>query len=464
MERMADATFIQHLEQISSQVVRSCYHCHKCTAGCPAAFAMQYGPDGILRLLEFGQWERAFTSRDIWLCLGCEMCGAHCPNEIDMSHVMIALREMAAEQGYRREDCEQLREFLAREVSQRGRAGSARLIAPEVEVDDRLCVGVQRLNQLGETIAHSYNVSGDNNEDRLIWSQNLAEIPEGLSGRRGAEIAYFVGCVGAFFPRSYRVPQSLVRILQAAGADFTTMGGEEWCCGYPLLALGETERARGMARHNVAQAVELGVARIVSTCPSCYHMWKHIYPDLLEDEAEREGLKDLDIIHATELLAELVDAGRVSMGELELRVTYHDPCDLGRKGGVYEAPRRVLRGIPGVSLVEMSGCGQISECCGGGGNLESFDPDVVSDVALHRIDRACEAEADMLISACQQCERTLMAAVRRHPQARRARMRVLDMTELVCEAMDAAPTPRAASDNGAGRRTTHPPEPQGGGR
>ncbi|MGD2179341.1 MAG: (Fe-S)-binding protein [Anaerolineae bacterium] len=426
----ANATLIEQLEEISGQAVR----------GCPAAFAMEYGPDGILRLLELGEWERAFTSRDIWLCLGCEMCGAHCPNEIDISHVTIGLREMAGEHGYRREDCDQLREFLTREVSEQGvgAAGGVRLMAPQVAVDDRLCVGVQRLNQLGQTLSTSYNVSGDNNEDRLIWSQNLAEIPEGLSGRHGAEIAYFVGCVGAFFPRSYRVPQSLVRILQAAEADFTTLGGEEWCCGYPLLALGEAERARDLARHNVAQAVELGVARIVSTCPSCYHMWKHIYPDLLEEEAEGRGLMELEVMHATELLAELVDEGKVPMGELGLQVTYHDPCDLGRKGGVYEAPRQVLRGIPGVSLVEMSGCGQISECCGGGGNLESFDPDVVSDVALHRIDRAVEAEADMLISACQQCERTLMAAVRRHSQARRARMRVMDVTELVWQAVQQA--------------------------
>ena len=86
----------------------------------------------------------------------------------------------------------------------------------------------------------------------------------------------------------------------------------------------------------------------------------------------------------------------------------------------------------------MSGSGAISECCGGGGNLASFDPDVVSDVALRRIGRACEVEAQALISACQQCERTLTDAVRRHPEARRARMRVMDIVELVCQAMDQA--------------------------
>jgi heterodisulfide reductase subunit D len=462
MGRVAESTFIQQLEEMSGQAIRCCYHCHKCTAGCPAAFAMKYGPDGILRLLEFGQWERALTSRDIWLCLGCEMCGAHCPNEIDVGQVMIALREIAAERGYRREDCEQLREVIVQRASEgeHGERATDRPgpIAGEIEVDDRLCVGIQRLNQLEHTIATSHNVSGDNNDDRLIWSQNLAEVPEGLDGKPGVEIAYFVGCVGAFFPRSYRVPQSLVRILQETGADFTTLGGQEWCCGYPLLALGDIERARDLARHNIRRVAELGVARLVSTCPSCYHMWKHIYPDLVEEEADGWLLKDLEILHATELLAEIVEDARVPLGRLQVRVTYHDPCDLGRKSGVYEAPRQVLRSIPGLSLVEMNGSAQISECCGGGGNLESFDPDVMSDVASHRIDRACEAGVDMLISACQQCERTLMAAVRRHPEARRARMRVMDVTELVCQAVDAADAPKTPSDAESRRRITDSPE------
>jgi Fe-S oxidoreductase len=161
-------------------------------------------------------------------------------------------------------------------------------------------------------------------------------------------------------------------------------------------------------------------------------MWKVIYPELLGQEM------GFEILHATELLAEWIAEARIPMGELPLAVTYHDPCDLGRKSGVYDAPRRVLQNVPGLSLLEMSGSGQISECCGGGGNLASFDPDVVSDVALRRIGRACEVEAQALISACQQCERTLMDAVRRHPEARRARMRVMDLTELICRAMDKA--------------------------
>jgi heterodisulfide reductase subunit D len=387
---------------------------------------MEYGPDRILRLIQFGQWERLLSSRDAWLCLGCEMCGAHCPNEIDINEVMIALKEIAGETGYRVEDCQQLRELLADYLVQR----------PETVIDDRLCVGVQRLNSLSQTITTAHNISGDDNSDRLIWSQNLERIPPGLDGKKGAEIVYFVGCVASFFPRSYRVPQAFASTLETSGVDFTTLGGQEWCCGYPLLAMGRLEQAETLMRHNVVQVRELGASRAVFACPSCYHMWKFVYPKVLGEEAA--SLTGLEVLHATELLNELIAQGAIELGEIDLRVTYHDPCDLGRKSHVFEPPRQVLRSIPGLAFVEMSSCGHISECCGGGGNLESFDPDVGSEVSLRRIDRACEVNAQVVVSACQQCERTLTAAVRRHEGARRARMRVMDVTEVVWKAVEEA--------------------------
>jgi len=383
---------------------------------------MEYGPDRILRLIQFGQRERLLTSRDAWLCLGCEMCGAFCPNDIDIYEVMIALKEMSEEAGYRVEDCQELRELLADYLVQR----------PETVIDDRLCAGIQRLNRLSQTIATTHNISGDDNSNRLIWSQNLERIPPGLDGfvSGGAEIVYFVGCVASLFPRSYRVPQAMASILDVSGADFTTLGGQEWCCGYPLLLMGRLEQAKTLIQHNVAQVKELGASRVVFACPSCYHMWKFIYPDVLGEEI------DLEVLHATELLEELIAQGAIELGEMDLRVTYHDPCDLGRKSHVFEPPRQVLSSIPGLTFVEMSSCGQISECCGGGGNLESFDPDVGSEVSSRRIDRACEVNAQVIVSACQQCERTLTAAVRRHEEARRARIRVMDMAELVWKAME----------------------------
>jgi heterodisulfide reductase subunit D len=383
---------------------------------------MQYGPDRILRLIQLGQVERVLASRDPWLCLECEMCGAHCPNEIDISEVMIALKELAGEKGFRVDDCQQLRELLADYLLKR----------PETVIDERLCEGIGRLNYLGQTITSEHNITGEDNANRLIWSQNLEHIPPGLEAKPGAEVVYFVGCVASFFPRTYRVPQTFVSILEAGNVDFTTLGGQEWCCGYPLLSMGRLEEAKTLIQHNVAQVKELGASRVTFACPSCYHMWKFIYPDVLEEEV------GLEVLHATELLNELIAQGAVELGELELRVTYHDPCDLGRKSDVFEAPRQVLQSIPGLTLVEMSSSQRISECCGGGGNLESFDPNVLLEVSACRIDRACEVGAQVIVSACQQCERTLTAAVRRHEEARSKRMRVVDVTELVLQALEQA--------------------------
>jgi Fe-S oxidoreductase len=189
------------------------------------------------------------------------MCGAYCPN--DIGPVMRALRQVAAQEGYRREGCEELRDELqrapARQLSGADPVSTA--------VDDRLCEGSGRRNYLSETITASHNVSGDENSGHLIWPQNLAHVPEGLEAREGAEVVYFVGSVGAFFPRSYSVPRALTSVLEAAEADFTTLAGDEWCCGYPMLALGEPEQAAVLARHNAEHLEALRAKKLVTTAP-----------------------------------------------------------------------------------------------------------------------------------------------------------------------------------------------------
>ena len=187
----------------------------------------------------------------------------------------------------------------------------------------------------------------------------------------------------------------------------------------------------------------MGVEKVVTTCPSCFHFWKHSYPAALTPSLSSRpprlggmggGGKEggVEVQHATEFLADLLETGSLKLHELRENVTYHDPCDLGRKGGVIEAPRRVLAQIPGLRLVEMAENRDSSHCCGGGGNLESFAPEVSKAVARNRIRQAAEVGAGTLISACQQCERTLANAAR----AERVRIRVKDITEVVLEAME----------------------------
>ena len=136
--------------------------------------------------------------------------------------------------------------------------------------------------------------------------------------------------------------------------------------------------------------------------------------------------------HATEFLADMLEAGRVPLREVRKAVTYHDPCDLGRKGGVTEAPRRIMAQIPGVRLLEMAKNRDSSDCCGGGGNLETYAPEMVKAVSSTRIRQVLDVGADTVLSACQQCERTLATAAR----AERVHVRVQDIVELVLEAME----------------------------
>jgi heterodisulfide reductase subunit D len=305
----------------------------------------------------------------------------------------------------------------------------------EIALRDKLPPNLTRLSQ---AIHQSHNILGEDNAARLLWAENMERPPSG-SDRETAEVAFFVGCVSSLFPRSYAVPQAFVQILEAAGVDYALLGGEEWCCGYPLMVNGLLSEARDTILHNIAAVQGRGVRQVVFTCPSCYHVWKHVYPDVAGEDPEVTGARmgDLELLHATEYLDRLLENGAPPDGtslplrELDLTVAYHDPCDLGRKSGVYEAPRRVLARIPGLTLVEMVDNREDALCCGGGGNVETYDPDLVAAISSRRLAQAQRAGAQAVVSACQQCERTLAAAARRD----RVRLRVMDIAEIVWRAV-----------------------------
>ena len=390
-----DLAFKAEVEGASGEDLSRCYYCLKCSAGCPSALAMPYQPAQMVRMVQLGLKDQLLESPSIWYCLHCETCGARCPNEISIARLTQALRQMA--------------------MDEKGDAlqGEA---------------GIQALRTLSENILTTHNISADDNSQRLMWSENLESVPEGLKRKKGAHSLYFVGCVSSFFPMTYIIPQAFVQILEEAGESFTALGGEEWCCGYPLLMAGMGSQAEETIRHNVAQVQDLGVSRVVTTCPACYHMWKHFYPEILDEEL------GLEVTHSTQLLAELLDQGRVQLKEVPRAVTYHDPCDLGRKNDLYDAPRRVLGAIPELSFREMSDNRQDALCCGGGGNVETFNPDLVGELSERRFQQALETEAQVIVSACPQCERTLTAEARRE----KARVRVMDLVEFVWRAMDTA--------------------------
>jgi heterodisulfide reductase subunit D len=279
----------------------------------------------------------------------------------------------------------------------------------------------QVMDTLRENVDANYNISGDPAEDRLIWSENLEVVPEGVRGKEQAEVVYFVGCTASFYPMTYVIPQAFVHILEKAGVDFATMGAEEWCCGFPLIIAGMSEATRELITHNVAAVRELGAKTLVAACPSCFHTWEHTYPEVLGEPL------GFEVKHTTQFLEELIADGQIKLGSFNQPVTYHDPCDLGRSSGICDAPRNVIRAIPGIDFREMEENRDLALCCGGGGDVEMADHSLVVDVSRRRLEQAQATEAKAILSACQQCKRTLTASTRRE----KVRIRVWDVVELV---------------------------------
>ena len=171
--------------------------------------------------------------------------------------------------------------------------------------------------------------------------------------------------------------------------------------------------------HNLEKVKELGVKTVVFSCPSCYKTWKAYYDTKLE------------LLHATQFIEKLISDGTLHLGEVNLTVTYHDPCDLGRNAGVFEEPRRILNAIPGLRLVELGQNRLQSICCGGGGNLEMVAPDLSGALAQKKIEEIQQTGAKTVLTACQQCVRTIKSRARRQ----KIELDVLDITELVVKAM-----------------------------
>ena len=388
-EKELDRRFIMQVEP-DWQKLATCIQCGTCTASCPASELMDYAPRQLWELLRLGLRDQVMNSRTFCLCTQCYACQVRCPRGIQIGDTMRHLREWAVANGF--------------------------------EIPAALV-------QLREAVRASYNILNENNESRLIWSQNLEPIPGQIQdAQKGqAEVLLFTGCVSSFYPMAYSIPQSLVQILEQTGVTYTTLGGEEWCCGYPLYGAGMNGQLAELASHNIQKAQALAPQRLVATCASCYHTWLHIYPDL------NNGCDDFgfEVLHASEFLAGLIEAGRIEMGEMDWVVTYHDPCDLGRKSGVYEPPRAIIRSIPGIELREMPNNREDTMCCGGGGDVAMMEADVTEHIAERRLAQAVSTGANAIISSCQQCKRTLLQAARKT----KTRIRVLDVTELVWQAM-----------------------------
>jgi heterodisulfide reductase subunit D len=378
---------ITQLRKLSYDEVAKCNRCGFCLPNCPIYLvegkesATPRGRNAITRLVIEGRltWGPE-VEKSIFSCLGCGACTAVCFPKVETKELVFRDRECLVGEG----------------------------LYPKIA------------DRVARFLEEAHNISDDDNAERGEWRDLRKDLPADAFEKETAKVIYFVGCVASFFPMAQKIPVNMSRIMEQAGIDFTILGGEEWCCGFPLIGAGMPEKMKSLMDHNLEKVKQVGAEAVVFTCPSCYHTWKHLYKT------------EVKLYHASEMLAQMIKDKRISLKEIDKTVTYHDPCDLGRNSGVYEPPREVLKAIPGIRLVELAQNRQLSVCCGGGGNLEMVDPELSGKVAQMKLEEIKATGADTVVSSCQQCLRTIASRARRQ----KVSLEVRDLTDLVAEALN----------------------------
>ena len=239
--------------------------------------------------------------------------------------------------------------------------------------------------------------------------------------KQKVDILYFVGCTAAYDPKLQKIARITAEILQAAGVPFGVLGKDELCCGSTLLRMGNYDAYEKAAKKNMELLNSLDVERIITSCSGCN--------SVLREEYEELGGLEAEVAHSLELVDELIQSGDIKLKKrVNRKVTYHDPCHLGRYTEVYDAPRSILEAMPGVELVEMPRNRANSFCCGAGAGVRTAYPEFAQWVAGERVREALSTGADTLVTACPFCEQNL-------GDVKKQKIEIVDILELVRESM-----------------------------
>lgn len=277
----------------------------------------------------------------------------------------------------------------------------------------------KKINMIRDNLEENHNVFDEENEERAEWVEDMRDAPDHGFIKEKARVVYFTGCVASYFPIAQKIPMALAEILDLGGIDFTLLGEEEWCCGFPMLGAGLKDLFQEFIDHNMEAVRKKGAEKIIFACPSCYQMWMEYYPH------------EFDIAHCSQFLLKMVKENKLPFHDLPMTVTYHDPCDLGRGARVFDEPRELIKSIPGVKLIELPNNREACNCCGGGGNLEMIDTKLSKEIAGRKIEEVISTGAETVITSCQQCVRTMITYVKRN----KVPIEVLDITQLIQRAL-----------------------------
>ena len=343
---------IDGLKEEGGDAFKFCYQCGKCETVCPWNRVRKFFVRRIINQAKFGVVP--FESEDIWLCATCGRCPQRCPRGVEIIDVMRAMR---------------------------------RLLVPDGVVP----ASIPSLRSVMTSLASVGNPWGQEPKDRANWAKDLGVKEFG----EDTELLYFPCCYPSYDPRLRKVAQATADILNKAGVDFGVLGPKENCCGESVRKAGNEALFKRLARENIKTFIENGVKKILVSSPHCYHTFKNEYP---------EFKVNFEVVHISQYLFQLVNEGRLQITkEYGKKVTYHDPCYLGRHNGIYDEPRGVLKKIPGLELIEMPESREDSLCCGMGGGRVWMETEKHERFSTLRVEQAIGVGAEVLATSCPYC-------------------------------------------------------------
>ncbi len=375
-------------EEVDNEIL-ACIMCGFCRLGCPTFMERQlesFNARGRLLLaynLMTGRLEPSEeVAERLFTCTTCLNCRSTCPAGVQISEIVEAARRRLVEGG------QMPKEFVP----------------------------------MLESLLQRGNPFGDEVEKRTeIYPSSFVQ-PRGE-----AEVLLYLGCVPSY--QDVRIVPSVMKTLDRVGVTFETLGEWEHCCGYLAYLVGAMDTFHHCVQANLERFEDAGTQTLVTTCAGCFKTFRDLYPKHTDQPVPR-------VLHLVEYMDELIQEGKVTFqGSFPKKVVYHDPCDLGRHMEVYEPPRRLLQAVPDLELLEFSFNRQMARCCGGGGGLKAYDFSLSDEIAFKRVQQARDIGAEVIVSACPSCKRTLQAAAGRLKRQEGVRIQVMDLSEVLAKAV-----------------------------
>jgi Fe-S oxidoreductase len=343
---------IDEVKESGGDAVKFCYQCGKCDTVCPWNRVRTFSMRKLIREATFGLTE--VEREEIWRCTTCGKCPQRCPRDVKQIDDMVALRRIATGYGV----------FPA---------------------------AVKPVRTVSAGLTAQGNPFGEERKNRADWAEGLSV----KTFAEGMEVLYFPGCYLSYDSRLKKVAAATANILKKAGVDFGILGAKENCCGESIRKTGNEEVFKRLARDNIKTFIENGVKKILVSSPHCYHTFKNEYP---------EFKVNFEVVHISQYLFDLINEGRLEITrEYGKKVTYHDPCYLGRHNGIYDEPRDVLKKIPGLELFEMAESREDSLCCGMGGGRIWMETSKSERFSNLRLEQAIGVGAAVLVTSCPYC-------------------------------------------------------------